>query len=213
MVKDRLVFFLLIATMCSYAQEVEFTRQDTLRGSITPERAWWDLNFYHLDVEVKPNEKFITGSNTIRYTVLKENNVLQIDLQPPLQIKKISQDGRELKFKSEGNAHFIQLKKPQKTGDENEIVIAYDGHPKEAIRAPWDGGFSWKKDDNGKHFIATSCQGLGASVWWPNKDHMYDEVDSMAISITSPKELMAVGNGRLRKVEEHTGTTTYHWYV
>lgn len=213
MVKDRLVFILLIATMCSYAQEVEFTRQDTLRGSITPERAWWDLNFYHLDVEVKPNEKFITGSNTIRYTVLKENNVLQIDLQPPLQIKKISQDGRELKFKSEGNAHFIQLKKPQKTGDENEIVIAYDGHPKEAIRAPWDGGFSWKKDDNGKHFIATSCQGLGASVWWPNKDHMYDEVDSMAISITSPKELMAVGNGRLRKVEEHTGTTTYHWYV
>jgi aminopeptidase N len=94
------------------------------------------------------------------------------------------------------------------------LDIYYEGYPKIAKRAPWDGGFSWKRDHNGKHFIATSCQGLGASVWWPNKDHMYDEVDSMAISIRVPKDLMNISNGRLRKIEEHNDeTTTYHWFV
>ncbi|MBT8183346.1 MAG: M1 family metallopeptidase [Eudoraea sp.] len=213
MIKRILFYIFLFTTACSYSQDAEFTRQDTLRGSITPERAWWDLNFYHLNVEIKPNEKFISGSNTIRYTVLNPGDVLQVDLQSPLQIKKISQDGRKLDFITDGNAHFIQLRKNQKIGERNEIVVNYEGYPKEAVRAPWDGGFSWKKDDNGNHFVATSCQGLGASVWWPNKDHMYDEVDSMAISVTVPKELTAVANGRLKKVDELGDTNTYHWYV
>jgi aminopeptidase N len=189
----------------------EFTEQDTLRGSITPERAWWDLSYYHLDIEVKPDEKFISGSNLVGYNVLEEKKVLHIDLQPPLQIEKVTQDGKSLKVKSNGNAHFIKLRKKQKKGAYNELIIHYSGHPKEAVRAPWDGGFSWKKDNNGNHFVATSCQGLGASVWWPNKDHMYDEVDSMAMSIKVPKGLMNVSNGRLRKVDEDTNT--YHWFV
>lgn len=210
------VVFPLLATLMYFgtiqAQEA-FTEQDTLRGSITPERAWWDLNFYHLDIKVDPDNKYISGSNTIRYTVLEEQQVLQVDLQPPLKIEKITQDGTELKFSSNINAHFVSLQKKQSKGDVNEIKVTYSGHPKEAIRAPWDGGFSWKKDANGNHFVATSCQGLGASVWWPNKDHMYDEVDSMAISVEVPKNLMDVSNGRLLKVEEHENTKTYHWYV
>ena len=78
----------------------------------------------------------------------------------------------------------------------------YKGNPREAVNAPWDGGISWEKDDNGNHFIASSCQGLGASVWWPNKDHMYDEVDSMKISVNVPKGLTNVSNGRLLEIEE-----------
>jgi len=189
----------------------EFTEQDTLRGSITPERAWWDLSYYHLDIEVIPDEKFISGSNLVGYKVLEEQKILQLDLQPPLKIEKVTQDGKSLRITSNGNAHFIKLKKKQKKGAYNEIVVHYSGYPKEAVRAPWDGGFSWKKDANGKHFVATSCQGLGASVWWPNKDHMYDEVDSMAMSVKVPKGLMNVSNGRLRKVD--TNTNTYHWFV
>ncbi len=188
-----------------------FTEQDTLRGSITPERAWWDLNYYHLDIEVKPDDKYIAGKNTIRYKVLNSKKVLQVDLQLPLKINKITQDGKMLQFTSNGNAHFVRLKKKQKKGAFNEIIVHYSGHPKEAIRAPWDGGFSWKKDDNGKHFVATSCQGLGASVWWPNKDHMYDEVDSMLISVKVPKGLTNVANGRLRKLDKETNTS--HWFV
>jgi len=188
-----------------------FTQQDTLRGSITPERAWWDLNYYHLDIEVKPDEKYIAGKNTIRYKVLESHQVLQVDLQRPLKIEKVTQDGKELEFTTNGNAHFVSLTKKQSKGDFNEVVVHYSGNPKEAIRAPWDGGFSWKRDDNGKHFVATSCQGLGASVWWPNKDHMYDEVDSMLISVKVPKGLTNVANGRLRKLD--TVTNTSHWFV
>ena len=201
----------LVLGVCTFGQSQTFTEQDTLRGSITPERAWWDLNYYHLDIEVKPGDKFISGSNTIRYKVLEPHQILQVDLQSPLHIDKVTQDGKELEVSDNGNAHFIQLEKQQKLGEFNEIIVTYSGNPKEAIRAPWDGGFSWKKDENGKDFVATSCQGLGASVWWPNKDHMYDEVDSMLISVKTPKGLMNVSNGRLRSVDKETNT--YHWFV
>ncbi|MBT9188409.1 M1 family metallopeptidase [Zobellia russellii] len=209
MKKKMLAFMLMGITSAAIGQE--FTEQDTLRGSITTEREWWDLNYYHLDVAVDPDKKFISGSNTIRYKVLKKNQVLQVDLQPPLTIEKVTQDGKKLEVVTNGNAHFVQLKKKQKKGDFNQIKIYYSGHPKEAVNAPWDGGFSWRKDNNGKDFIATSNQGLGASVWWPNKDHMYDEVDSMLISVKAPKGLMDVSNGRLTKVNKDTNT--YHWFV
>ena len=190
-----------------------FSRQDTLRGSITPERIWWDLTYYHLKVKVDPEKRYVSGENTIKYNVLSANQTMQIDLQAPLNITKVTQDGKNLKILHDGNAHFITLTKQQVIGNTESIIVQYEGNPKEAIRAPWDGGFSWKKDANGKHFIATSCQGLGASVWWPCKDHMYDEVESMRISVTVPSHLMDVSNGRLESVENHGETTTYNWFV
>lgn len=194
--------------------ETVFTRQDSLRGSITKERAWWDLKYYHLDVKVDPTEKTITGSNTIRYTVVSEYNKMQIDLQKPMQIYKITQDGKEQKFVRDGNAFFIELNAAQKVGETKEIVITFGGKPKEAVKPPWDGGITWKKDKNGKNFIASSCQGLGASIWWPNKDHMYDEVENMLISVNVPGDLTDVSNGRLQSVtNEKDGTKTFNWYV
>ena len=218
--KHLLLTLTLLSSYLSFSQtslfdhSKNFTRQDSLRGSITKERAWWDLTYYDLNVQVDPDQKFIQGKNTVQYKVLKPHNVLQIDLQAPLKITKAIQNGKELEVISEGNAHFIQLKEKQKTGSINSVDVYYNGKPREAKRAPWDGGFSWKKDKNGKHFVATSCQGLGASIWWPNKDHMYDEVDSMAINVRVPKGLMNISNGRLRKTENHKdNTTTYHWFV
>lgn len=195
------------------SDKIRFTKQDTLRGSITPERAWWDLTYYHLDVKVDLDTKFISGKNTIQYKVLESHSVMQIDLQPPMRITKITQNGKALQVNSEGNAHFITLLDKQNIGDIGSLEVSFEGHPKEAINAPWDGGFSWKKDTNGKHFIATSNQGLGASVWWPCKDHMYDEVDSMLISVNVPKDLINVSNGRLKNVEQFGDTKTYHWMV
>ncbi|OEK00513.1 peptidase M1 [Roseivirga sp. 4D4] len=211
--KRFLVFTLLFTSLNAFAQN--FTRQDSLRGSITPERAWWDLTYYHLDIEVLPEQKAIRGTNTIQYKVIVGSDEMQIDLQKPLRITKITQNGRELDFRSDGNAHFVKLWNKQMSGDINEIVVHYQGKPKEALRAPWDGGFSWKKDANGTDFIATSCQGLGASVWWPNKDHMYDEVDSMDISVEVPEHLTNVSNGRLIGTDHNKEkkTKTYHWAV
>jgi len=215
--KNKFLFGMLVTLMLlhnkSISQEYEFTKQDTLRGSITPERAWWDLTYYHLDIAVDLDNKFIKGSNTIEYKVLESNKKLQVDLQSPLKITKVEQNGKELTFSSEGSAHFINLIDKQKKGKINSVKVYYEGNPKEAVRAPWDGGLSWTRDSNGKHFAATSCQGIGASIWWPNKDHMYDEVDSMLISVNVPKGLMNISNGRLTKIEEFEDTNTYHWYV
>ena len=214
-----IIFFFIVFTADGLAQglmedKLLPTRQDSLRGSITPEREWWDLTYYHLDIKVEPDKKFISGSNTVGYKVLKSNKTMQIDLQEPMEITSVIANGKPLKFNREGNAYFIELKSNQKKNDVNYLEIFYEGFPKEAVRAPWDGGLSWAKDDNGNHFIATSCQGLGASVWWPNKDHMYDEVDSMLISVNVPKNLTNVSNGRLRKVTNHKNNTkTFDWFV
>jgi aminopeptidase N len=193
---------------------VVFIRQDSLRGSITKERAWWDVKYYHLNIKVNPSDSTITGSNTIRYKVINEYNRIQIDLQNPMEIDKVIQDGIALKYTREGNAFFIELIAPQKVGLTKELTVFYGGKPKIAVNPPWDGGITWKKDTNGKSFIASSCQGLGASVWWPNKDHMYDEVDNMLISVNVPKNLTDVSNGRLQSVKQQKdGTKTYNWYV
>jgi aminopeptidase N len=206
-----LLFFLLNTYVQSRAQK--YSAQDSLRGSITPERIWWDLVYYDLDVTVQPKVKSIRGTNTIHYKVVSPNNIMQIDLQPPMKLIKAVQDEVELSINQNGNAHFIQLEKKQNRKKIEQIVLHFEGQPKEAINAPWDGGFSWKKDYNDNDFIATSCQGIGASVWWPNKDHMYDEVDSLQMKITVPKHLKAVGNGRLRAVTKNEKTASYTWFV
>jgi aminopeptidase N len=194
--------------------DVVFTHQDSLRGSITKERAWWDLKYYHLDIKVNPADKTISGSNTIRYKVLNSYNRMQIDLQEPLKISKVTQDGKELKYQRDGNVFYFDLVAPQNVNEIKELTVFYDGKPKIAVNPPWDGGITWSKDKNGKPFIASSCQGLGASVWWPNKDHMYDEVDDMLISVNVPKNLTDVSNGRLQSVTDmKDGTKTFNWYV
>ncbi len=198
--------------LCS--QEKAFTRQDSLRGSITLERAWWDLTYYHLDIKVNPDDKTIGGSNKVQYKVLKPAQVMQIDLQPPMSISKVVQDGQELGVIRDGNVHYIKLDKDQVINTVNELTIYYNGQPKVSRQPPWDGGLTWSKDDNGNSFIATTCQGDGASLWWPCKDHMYDEPDSMLISVNVPTGLTDISNGRHRGTEElEDGTTTFHWFV
>ena len=196
------------------AQDQVFTRSDTLRGSITSERAWWDLSYYHLSVTVNPVDSSFSGNNLIGYRVLEPNSVMQIDLQPPMKITRISQNGIDLEFIKDGNAWFARLKDTGEQGDIAYILVEFNGKPKVSIRPPWDGGVSWDRDENDNHFIVTANQGDGASLWWPCKDHPYDEPDSMLISITVPDPLMNVSNGRLRNLEHNkNGTNTSHWFV
>ncbi|MEX0884433.1 MAG: M1 family metallopeptidase, partial [Cyclobacteriaceae bacterium] len=204
----------LIFSFSGFGQGVPYSRQDSLRGSITPERSWWDLLYYHLDIEVDPKEKTIEGKNTVFYKVLAAGNNLQIDLQPPMLIKEVNQNGQTLDYTQEGNAYIIHLPARQKPGETHSLEIEFGGEPRVSINPPWNGGITWKKDRKGKPFIANSNQGDGASLWWPCKDHMYDEPDSMLISVKVPDPLMNVSNGRLRETEKHPeGKTTYHWFV
>jgi aminopeptidase N len=192
-----------------------FTRQDTLRGSITPERAWWDLTYYHLDVNVKPSDSTIYGTNTVVYRVIEPAEIMQIDLQPPMTLIRAEQNGRVLDFSRESNVFWIEMDEKQETGKVYSIVLSYGGKPHVSSRPPWEGGITWSKDSKGLPFVASSCQGDGASLWWPCKDHMYDEPDSMLISVTVPSNLMDVSNGRLRSIVKNRKdkTTTYNWFV
>jgi aminopeptidase N len=213
MKKVLTLLFTLIA-LSVFAQK-SFTIDDTLRGSITPQRIWWDLKHYKLTLKVLPRQKFISGQNIIKYKVLSANQTMQIDLQPPMIITDIQQDGVQLSYVKKGNnAYFISLKKIQELGKQEQLSIKFEGYPKVAIRAPWDGGFSWTKDKYGKDFVATSCQELGSSVWWPCKDHMYDEPDSMKIVVTTPDSLWNVSNGNLTKMcIDGEGNRTTEWEV
>lgn len=209
-----IVLLLIAATTATFAQKTQFTHQDTLRGSITPERVWWDLTYYHLSVNVSPDDSTFSGENLIQYRVLEPQQTMQIDLQPPMEISKITQNGVEQKLKRDGNVWFVSLSKKQQKGEVLNLLVEFSGKPKASRRAPWDGGVSWKKDQKGRPFIATANQGDGASLWWPCKDHPYDEPDSMLISITFPEDLMDVSNGKLRKLEtNNNGTKTAHWFV
>jgi len=213
----RCISLLLIFTTLSsgLAQQSNFSKQDTLRGSITPERVWWDLLHYNLDFKVSPSSKSIEGSNLIRYEVLSQNQLMQIDLQPPMEITSVLENNKKLNYNREGNVYYIQLKKNQQIGAINEITIHFKGAPKISNNPPWDDGFTWGKDNNGTDFIATSCQGGGSSIWWPSKDHMYDEPDQgIELSITAPKHLISVANGRLIKTKENSNkTNTTTWKV
>ena len=197
------------------ANNGKFTLQDYLRGSITPERAWWDVLHYRLSLEVFPEEKTLKGSNEITFKTLRSASRMQIDLQEPLKVTRVALGGEELKFEREGNVYWIAFPKPPKTGSEHKVLVEYEGKPTESKRPPWSGGLTWTKDDNDKHFIATTCQGIGASIWWPNKDHCYDEPDQgMDIVITVPADLSAVSNGRLLKTEDQPNDRkTFHWQV
>ncbi len=213
-----IVFLAILTSSTGFPQHQqlthEFTRQDTLRGSITTEREWWDLNFYDLNIKVDISTKSISGTNLIRYKVLDQKKRMQIDLQPPMMITRVEQAGVELDVNKEGNAWFITLRDDQLIGSYHDILVFFKGTPHEAENAPWDGGVVWNKDDNGKPFISTACQGDGASIWWPCKDHMYDEPDSMQISITCPDILTAVANGKLvNSFSEHIGEKTFVWFV
>lgn len=190
-------------------------QQDRLRGSISPERQWWDLQHYHLSVEFLPDSQTIQGTNKITFKTLQPNKRMQIDLQPPLEINSVQHAEKDLKFQRDGNVYWIDFESALPVGSEESIVVTYGGKPTEAKRPPWDGGVTWDKDREGNPLIVTTCQGIGASIWWPTKDHGYDEPDNgVKISLTVPKPLTAVSNGRLESVKEvNADKRTFNWIV
>ncbi|MDC3387904.1 M1 family metallopeptidase [Flavobacteriaceae bacterium] len=218
----KLLKILLLLPILIFAQDglfknkKTFSRQDTLRGSITPERAWWNLKHYELSVEVFPKTKTIKGKNIICFEVLKPAKQMQIDLQEPLHIKKITHQNKELNYSREGNVYWINFSKNLPLNLEEKITIYYEGKPIESRNPPWSGGITWKKDENNNDFIASSNQGIGASIWWPNKDHSYDEPEKgIDMHITVPENLTDVSNGRLINISHNKKekTKTFHWRV
>lgn len=210
------LFLLLIFFSSNAQQKKTFTHADTLRGSITPERAWWDVLRY--DITVKPdfNNKTTTGKNIITYKVLTDQHpaMMQIDLQDTLKIDSIVLNNKKLDFSKDGNAWHVKTP-VQKKSSTQTITVFFSGKARIAPRAPWDGGWTFTKDSLGRPWMTVTCQGLGASVWYPCKDHQSDEPDKGAsLTMIVPDTLIAVANGRLQsKKINGDGTATYKWAV
>jgi aminopeptidase N len=207
---------LLLATPEAKAQRPEetFTRADSLRGTLTPLRTCYDVTYYHLDVTFDIAKKYISGSNQFRFTATQNFNTLQFDLFNNLQVEKVVYKGRNLPFTREFNAVFITFPQTIRKDEKDEFTVFYDGNPTIARQAPWDGGIVFTTDSLGKPWVSTACEGIGASTWWPNKDHLSDEPDSMLISISAPDGLKNISNGRLRTVTPlGNGYTRFDWFV
>ncbi|HEX9953367.1 MAG TPA: M1 family metallopeptidase [Rubricoccaceae bacterium] len=190
------------------------TRADTLRGTVTPERAWWDVTHYDLAVRVDPTAQAIRGTVGITFRTLQPAQTLQVDLQEPLVLDAATLGGAALAVRRDGNALFVTLPEAPAAGAMRTVMLAYHGTPREAVNAPWDGGFVWTADSLGRPVVATAVQGLGASAWWPVKDTQTDEPDSQRVAITVPEGLTNVSNGRLRETRRNgDGTTTFVWAV
>lgn len=213
-----IIGFIVVLTHFSCAQPLNqkqgFTRQDSLRGSINAERSWWDAVQYNISVTPDYLRKTIKGSNVIRFKVLQPGSKMQLDMQEPMEIRSITWRGRPLQSQREGNVYHVTFPQSLQKGKVETIDVAFEGKPKEAKRPPWDGGWIWRKDERNRPWISVACQGLGASVWYPCKDHQSDEPDSATLSMTVADSLVAVGNGRLRnKKSNGDQTTTWTWAV
>jgi aminopeptidase N len=191
-----------------------FTRADSLRGTLTPLRTCYDVVFYDLYVDVNHKDQSLIGNNTIVFKTMADFEQLQVDLSSKLEIDSIVYNKKQLKYTREFNAVFIKFPATVKKGGVERIKIYYHGFPTVAKMAPWDGGLVFSVDKDGKPWLAVACEGIGASAWWPCKDHLSDEPDSMAISGPAPKGLQFISNGRLRKSYNlKDGREVNSWFV
>ena len=217
MKKTILVILLFCIAGITNAQPI-FTKADTLRGSLNDQRDWFDIMKYDITVQPFFETKSIQGHVTWTAKVIKASNDIQIDLQPPLLIDSIiysaNQKNSRLIFTRDQNIAIANLTDHPAINSSFQLTIYYHGIPREAVRPPWDGGWIWKKDANGKPWMSVACQNIGASVWYPCKDIQSDEPNNGAsLTMIVPDTLIAIGNGRLKKESKNKGWATYTWEV
>jgi len=208
---------LLLVMMHAQAQlfdnKESFTHADTIRGSITPERSWWNVTHYDLTIRFNEENKTLEGKNTISFRVEDTGSSMQIDLMQPLEVDRVLLDGEPVSISRHDDVFYLQTPSLA-NGSIHKLEISYHGKPRVARLPPWDGGVIWSRDHNGNSWISVACQGLGASVWYPNKDHQSDEPDSAAMHIITNKGQTAVSNGRFRGMTENAdGSLTWNWAV
>ena len=196
-----------------FYKNYRFTEADTLRGMLRPERTCYDVTYYDLNIKIDLNQKFISGHVDIYYNAIENFETLQIDLYKNMKISKIVSKGEEVSFYRLHNAVFVNLP-AQKKDTKGSFRVYYEGYPTTAAQAPWDGGFVWSKDENSNHWVGVACEGDGASIWWPNKDHLSDEPDSMSIRVAVPDPYICISNGNLRsQFPLSDNYTRYDWFV
>ena len=211
--REFLFVIFLFSNAAGFSQTKTYTHADSIKGKITKGREWWNVLHYEIHTTFNSNDSSVAGKNNITYKTLQSSQIMQIDLMAPMQLDSAIQNRKRCGWKQDGNAYYINLPEAQSANTINNIELFFHGKPHVAKIPPWDGGIIWKKDLNKFPWISIACQGMAGSVWFPCKDHMYDEPDSSSFFITAPKDLVSVSNGKLRSVTEAKDTKTYNWAV
>ena len=209
-------FFLFGIIVFQNISAQEFTRKDSLQGGFSFERTSYDVQRYDLNIAINPEERSIIGYNDITFKIVENTSKIQVDLFENMQVDSIVFEGKKLKYKREFGAVFLDFEKQlAKNTSDKKIIFYYSGKPLVAKNAPWDGGFVFKKDNNGKPWIGVAVQGTGASLWYPVKDSQSDEPDfGASIKVAVPNGLMNVSNGRFLGSEDlKNGYTRWDWEV
>ncbi len=218
----KIIFSLLICTFFSCQENrphgnqynlPELTPNNFLIGNLNANRSSYRVSFYDINIDFDIDRKSLQGFVTIKAESIRDLNKLQIDLAENLNISKITYENQELSFSREFDAVLIDFTSTIEEGRMFEFTVFYDGIPQSADNPPWAGGFTWSKDKNGRDWIAVSCEGEGARIWWPNKDHITAEGDSVRMKYTVPSNMVAVGNGKLRNISTDNDKSTYEWFV
>lgn len=193
----------------------ETTRRDTLQGGLRFERTCFDVQRYNLDIQVLPRTKKIEGNNEIIFKVVDNTSKIQIDLFENMQIDSIVWNTKKLTYKREFDAVFVKFPSELPKGSTQNIKVYYQGNPKVAKNAPWDGGFVYSNDSKKQPWIGVAVQGTGASLWYPVKDTQTDEPDNGAsVKVAVPDGLMNVSNGRFLGSEKLANNfTRWNWEV
>ena len=191
----------------------ELTPNNYLIGNLNDNRSSYRVSFYDINIDFDIEKKSIDGYVTIKAESLRDLNSLQVDLAENLSVKKVTHQGNELSFSREYDAVLVDFISTIKKDSIFEFTVFYQGIPQSADNPPWAGGFTWSKDKDGRDWIAVSCEGEGARIWWPNKDHITAEGDSVRMAYTVPSNMVAVGNGKLKSVVNNGDKSTYEWFV
>ena len=218
----KIIFSLLVCTLL-FCQESrphgnqyklpELTPNNFLIGNLNENRSSYRVSFYDINIDFDIENKSLNGFVTIKAESMRDLNQLQLDLAENLNIKKIIHKNHNLTFSREFDAVLIDFKSTIKKGNFFDFTVYYYGSPQSADNPPWDGGFTWSKDKDGRDWIAVSCEGEGARIWWPNKDHITAEGDSVRMVYTVPSNMFAVGNGKLKSISKNGEKSSYEWFV
>jgi len=203
----------VLALACvQFAAAQPYTHADSLKGNYGPARNWWNVLHYDLHVTFNPDTS-LQGYNVMTFKALRSGQRLQLDLLRPMQLDSVLWQNTALPFVRDEDAYFVNLPAALAAGNTSSLRLVFHGRPKLAVNAPWDGGLVWSADKNGNPWISVACQGMAARVWFPNKDHMADEPDSVDLHFRMPNSLVAVSNGRLQKIEPSGNYLHYNWRV
>ncbi|MCA8953551.1 MAG: M1 family metallopeptidase [Planctomycetes bacterium] len=181
-------------------------------GELIAEEACYDVLHYDLVLTVDPVEKAIEGVLTMRARTTAAAARIALDLDPALTVRSVQLDGSPLPFAHTDGRIWLEPVAALPAERVIEVAVAYGGKPHVAINPPWRGGFTWSETADGKPWIATSCQGEGADLWWPCKDHPSDKPDGIDLHVTVPVGLVVASNGTEPEAPvTANGRTTFHW--